>query len=206
MKKRIILTVLPIVCMLTSCTPMTYEFPKVSFDPTTASAFVAGFQVGMSARMAEHVAEERGYSLSRHCSITFEDIAEGRLWDADSIVGPSIYLWRFLKRGHESVSLDFSYGRVESIHNEFLLHSRQQAEEILELHLAKNPKLTLSEEGVDFRRYKYEPNKLAYLEASIKMIKSDDWRIHLFACDRNYSQAQRNYRLRRKIEAIRRRY
>lgn len=212
MKKRIILTVLSIFCMLTSCTPMTYEtyeLPEVSYDPTIASASVAGFQVGMSSRMAKRVAKQQGYSLSIHSNITFDDIAEGRLEGANYIFLDEDYKWpykRDCEQGDESVSLHFGYGRVESIHYECILCPRQEAEELLELYLARYSQLTPEEEKEDFRSYSYKPNRFASLEASIKMIDEKDWRVHISVRDRNYSQARRNQELYEEIEAIRRRY
>jgi len=209
LKKRVILAVLSIACILTSCTTTsTYEPPEVSYDLTTASASVAGFQVGMSARMAKRVAKQQGYSLSIHSDFTFDDIAEGRLEGANYIFLDEDYMGdnkRDCEQGAESVSLKFGYGRLESIHYECILCPRQEAEELLELYLTRYPQLTplKGNEKEDFRSYSYKPNRFASLEVSIKMIDEKDWRVHISVHDRNYSQARRNYELYQKIEAIR---
>jgi len=203
MKKRIVLTVFSIVCMLTSCKPMTYEFPEVSFDSTIPTVSVDGFRMQMSARMAKQVAEERGYKInSKYSQFTFDDIAEGV--PGESIVGPNIYLERGLL---ESVMLQFDYGRIESIYYNNIFDSRQQAEELLELYLARYPQLTLEKETDEgYRSYSYEPNRFASIKALIRMIGEKNWRVDISVHDRNYSQSRRNQELYEKIEAIRRRY
>lgn len=217
MKKRIILTILSIVCILTSCTPMTYELPEVSFDPTTTSARVAGFQLGMSARMAKRVAKQQGYSLYIHSDITFDDIAEGRLEGADNIFLNEDYEWPYKRRceqGTESVSLRFSYGRLESIHYKCTSCPRQEAEELLTLYLARYPQMTLERETEEenyrsyshYRSYSYEPNSSASIKALIRMINEKNGRVDISVYDGNYSQSIRNQELQERIDAIRQRY
>lgn len=207
MEKRIILTVLSIVCMLSSCTPITYELPnelKVSFDSTIPTVSVDGFRMQMSARMAKQVAEERGYRInSKYSDVTFDDIAEGV--SKESILGTTIYLERDLL---ESVRLQFDYGRLENIHYDNIFDSRQQAEELLELYLTRYPQLTLVEREAeeDYRSYSYEPNRRASIKALIRIFGEKNWRVYIFVHDLNYSQSIRNQELYEKIEAIRRMY
>ncbi len=195
---------LSIACISSSCTTMnstTYVPPKVSFDSTIAMASLDGFRIQMSTRMAKQVAKERGYNInSRYSYVTFDDIIEAG--PIKSIFGPSIQL----ERDNKTIELGFEYGKVKSVTHKHMFYQRQQAEELLASYLKRYPQLELSKEDSNLQVYKYNPNKRAWLYASIQMFGENVHQVSVSIYDGNYAQSKSNLELYEKLDAIRRGY
>jgi hypothetical protein len=202
MKERIILLVLSIACILSSCTTTTgYVPPKVSFDAKFWMISLDGFRIEMSASMAKQVAEERGYKIDSSISfITFDDVINSK--QREFKICPDIYL----KKGDDGIELSFEYGKLYCITHKQLFSEHQQAEKLLEWYFSRYPELTLSNETEKYKAYKYKPNELASIIVSTEIFGEYAHRVSISVYDRNYAQHKRNQEYYKEIEAIRRRY
>ncbi len=217
MKKVIILIVLSVVCLLTSCSSYDAErdariaeLTKVEFDGEIMSTSLDGFRIQMTARMAKQVAEERGYIIDgRYSDVTFDDVTDTGDVDERYI----IYLHRYIDiptstSAEQSVQLGFRYGRIYSINHEYHRYPREHCEEQLKSFLAKFPLLAIINESDTFRSYSYKANELATVSATFK-----DWQTHDGWCsvsrsiwDSNYAQIRWNEDFYERLETINRRY
>ncbi len=206
MNKRIILVALSIVCISSSCittNSTAYERPKVSYDTTIALFSLEGFRVGMTARMAKQVAEERGYKIkSKFTNSNFDDIAENGTKDSLSRV---MFLYR-IDSPLDGIELTFEYGKISYISFTSSFHDQQKAEELLVAFLEKHPQLSLSKEEEDFRLYRYQPNEHAWISFSIYNIGESSGLITIAVHDSNYIYHIHNQKFYKEMEAIRRGY
>lgn len=216
MKKVIILIVLSVVCLLTSCSSYyderdarIAELTKVEFDGEIMSTSLDGFRIQMTARMAKQVAEERGYAIDdRYSDVTFDDVTD--IGDVDERY--TIYLGRYIDiptstSAEQKVELGFRYGRVESVSHKYHLYPREHCEEQLKFFLAKFPLLAIGTERDTFRSYSYKVNKHATVSATFEDWQGHGWySVSRYIRDGNYAQRRWNEDFYKRQEAIKRRY
>ena len=156
----------------------------IKYDVNIALASLDGFRIQMSPRMAQQIANEKGYKIdSQSSNVTFDDIVEASLKE-------EVYL--YLSRSGEELpdkirlTLVFERGKIYQIwlQHVFFKNHQQHAEQLLESYLKKYPQLVLSKEEGNLRIYTYRPNRFAELFATINTHRYSE--VHISVYNMNY--------------------
>ncbi len=173
MTSRSILSLLLGSCLLfaacSSHSSQSIETPIFTYDPDIALTTIDGFRIQMTPRMAQAVANERGYKIDvRYGAMTLEDLSE------QVLIGKSakgtIYLVRFDSTSGLSyeVSLDFDFGKITGAKLEHVFYGseRTKAATIFASYKEKHTKLGLLRKSDKVEVYQYSPNRNARVTLS----------------------------------------
>jgi len=165
----------------------------LKYDVNISLASLDGFRIQMSARMAQQIANEKGYKIdSQSSNVTFDDVVEAGLKEKNDL---------FLSRSGEvlldtiRLNLSFERRKIYSIdlRHVFFRNHQQRAEELLDSYLKRYPQLVLSKEEGNLRVYTYKPNQFAKLSVGINTHRYSE--VIISVSDFNYLEVfERAYR------------